>query len=502
MAAKRRGTATSNFGVGKRESHDASAFYARFEGPELSIDSQVAAGREGVWNHDASDMAELADGSVALVVTSPPYFVGKSYEQNLDANSVPGTYAEYLDMLTRVFRECVRVLEPGGRVAVNVANLGRKPYRSLSADIIAILQDELGLFLRGEIIWQKSKGAGGNCAWGSFQSAKNPVLRDVTERIIVASKGRFERALSTAERAEQGLPHEDTIGRDEFLDLTLDLWDFPAESAKRVGHPAPFPVELPRRLIELYTFRGDLVLDPFMGSGSTAVAAVQADRRFAGYDLDPAFVELALRRAEETRFDRELAQKAARERTLPPLIQTFRAETQARAERADEFQRRATEDGRRAKDLAAGLLEHCGFAVDTMVVDKKYRGGVEVNFVAQGDGGLEWMFDVSGAFSSTRPGLQRTDTLWKALGKAAVLRAELGRDPERPMRLVLISTDLPKPRSAGHQALVAAHADGLVWDVLELGSYETVGQLLYYASGRGDVPPERLTGYTGPPAPA
>ena len=191
-------------------------------------------------------------------------------------------------MLTDVFAECVRKLEPGGRIAVNVANLGRKPYRSLSADVIRILEHDLGLLLRGELIWQKGEGASGSCAWGSFRSAANPVLRDITERVIVASKGRFDRARSVKQRAAEGLPHESTLLTEDFMALTLDIWSIPPESARRVGHPAPFPVELPEQLIRLYTFTDDLVLDPFMGSGSALVAAARLGRRYVGYDLDRA----------------------------------------------------------------------------------------------------------------------------------------------------------------------------------------------------------------------
>ena len=144
-----------------------------------------------------------------------------------------------------MFAECARKLEPGGRIAVNVANLGRKPYRSLAADIIKILQDDLHLLLRGEVMWRKGEGAAGSCAWGSFRSAANPVLRDTTERVIIASKGRFDRALSRAERERRGLPSTNTIDADEFMAATLDVWDIEPESARRVSHPAPFPVGLP-----------------------------------------------------------------------------------------------------------------------------------------------------------------------------------------------------------------------------------------------------------------
>ncbi len=294
----RSATSTSNFGVGRRESHVSDAFYARFEAPELSDDEQVVPHAAGITCvcGDASHMSAVADNSVALVVTSPPYFAGKQYEEELDREGVPGSYIEYLELLRDVFADCKRVLEPGGRIAVNVANLGRKPYRSLSADVMSILQDDLHLLPRGEIIWQKGEGANGSCAWGSFRSAANPVLRDVTERVLIASKGRFGRALAPKARMRDGLPFESTIGADDFMALTLDVWDLPPESAVRVQHPAPFPVELPQKLMELYTYAGDLVVDPFVGSGSTLVAAARCGRDAVGYDLDPQYVEIALAR--------------------------------------------------------------------------------------------------------------------------------------------------------------------------------------------------------------
>lgn len=294
-------TRTAAFGAGRRESHDASAFYARFAPPAVSGDDEVLPCPVGdvFVAGDSRDLTFLPDKCVALVVTSPPYFVGKEYEQSLGDGHVPASYLDYLSMLRDVFAECRRVLEPGGRIAVNIANLGRKPYRSLSADVTAILQDDLGLLLRGEILWVKGKGANGSCAWGSYASAANPVLRDVTERIVVASKGRFDRALSRRERAERGLPFEDTISPADFREWTLDTWYFPPESARRVGHPAPFPVELPRRAIELFTYRGDTVLDPFAGAGQVALAAVESGRRYVCVDVDPAYVALGERRVAE-----------------------------------------------------------------------------------------------------------------------------------------------------------------------------------------------------------
>jgi DNA modification methylase len=299
----RRPTATSAFGVGRRESHDASAFYERFSAPVVSADDEVrpCSVRDQVFCGDSRDLSVVDDKSVALVVTSPPYFAAKEYEQALGEGHIPGSYVDYLGMLRDVFAECLRVLEPGGRMAVNIANLGRKPYRSLAGDVTRLLQDDLGMLLRGEIVWQKGEGANGSCAWGSYASAANPSLRDLTERIVVASKGRFNRAVPRAKRAERGLPHENTITPEEFRLLTLDVWKFAPASAKRVGHPAPFPVELPRRAIELFTYKDDVVLDPFLGAGTTAIAAVQTGRHFVGFDADPDYVALAERRIDEAR---------------------------------------------------------------------------------------------------------------------------------------------------------------------------------------------------------
>jgi site-specific DNA-methyltransferase (adenine-specific) len=297
----RKGTSTARFGSGKRESHDATDFYDRFGAPVLSSDDHVEPCpiKDEFLCQDSRDLSQIPDNSIALMVTSPPYFAGKEYEADLGENGIPASYLEYLAMLRDVFAESLRTLEPGGRMAINVANLGRRPYRSLSADIIRILQDDLGMLLRGEIVWIKAAGANGSCAWGSYGSAANPVLRDLTERVIIASKGRFDRAPNRKKRAELGLPHEDTIDKDEFRELTLDTWKIAPESAKRIGHPAPFPVDLPRKLIELYTFKNDVVLDPFSGSGTVAIAAKSTDRHFICVDSSPEYIELANERLAE-----------------------------------------------------------------------------------------------------------------------------------------------------------------------------------------------------------
>lgn len=474
MSGRRKPTSTSSFGVSRRESHDASGFYARFTLPEVSQDKTIARSPvvDRIWHGDARRMDDVAPSSVALVVTSPPYFAGKEYEEALGEGHVPATYLDYLEMLHEVFAECSGKLEPGGRIAVNVANLGRKPYRSLAADVIAILQDRLGLLLRGEIIWRKAHGAGGSCAWGSFQSAANPVLRDVTERIVVASKGRFDRALTRRERERKGLPSEGSIFKDDFMEATLDLWDIPPESATRVGHPAPFPIELPQRLIELYTYREDLVLDPFMGSGSTAVAAVRTDRHFAGYDTDPSYVAAATRRVEEERARLEAARdRRLRRQVVLPAVPVPAAEDEP-------FQSRAVREGQRAKEIARALLQDCTFT--DIAEDRRFGNGVEVNFVAKDRRGRRWFFDVSGAFTSSRAGLKRTDTLWKALGRAAVLRSS----GVTGYRLIFLTTDLPPRNSAGDAALRAARGD-VFHDAIEMLSPAGQQRLLEYAGGDG-----------------
>ncbi len=452
-----RATSTSTFGVGRRESHDASEFYARFHPKHLSTDSTVELVpdlAEPLVCGDARDL-KLPDSSVALVVTSPPYFAGKEYEETLGQGMVPASYADYLELLRDVFAECVRVLEPGGRIAVNVANLGRRPFRSLAGDVTRILDDDLGLLLRGEVVWVKAGGASGSCAWGSYRSPTNPVLRDVSERVIVASKGRFDRAVDVETRRTSGLPFESTVTTDEFLAATLDVWRIDPESARRVGHPAPFPVELPQRLIELYTFRDDLVLDPFLGSGSTAVAAVRTDRRFVGYDTDADYVALAAGRVAQAR--------AARARAASPGM----AAPVAGA--------RVDDPGAAAQSLAADLLVRAGFTIEER--NRKVPGiGVTVGVVARDAAGAQWFFDVTGAFTSTRAGLARSDTLWRCLGRAGVLAAR------RLGPLVFLSSDLPPRRSTGDQALRAL-GPRVVHDVVGLRSMGDLDRLATYAGG-------------------
>lgn len=452
---ERRQTVTSNFGVSTREGHDATPFYERFQAPVISNDDTIAAPfelTESCICGDARSMTDIPDNSVALVVTSPPYFAGKQYEEELEREGIPSSYLEYLEMLRDVFAECVRTLEPGGRIAVNVANLGRKPYRSLSADVIRILADDLGLLLRGELIWQKAEGASGNCAWGSFRSASNPVLRDVSERVIVASKGRFDRAKTKQQRQKLGLPYESTVSTDDFMSLTLDVWSMPPESAKRVGHPAPFPVELPEQLIRLYTYEGDLVLDPFMGSGSTLVAGTRLQRRVVGYDLDPDYVAMA-----RTRLD--AARRAAQE--------------SQEAQESESSQRDCDLEGMSATKLARTIIERAGF--DVTGENRRVKGsGTTVDIEAVDSLGATWWFLVPGSNTSYRGGLLRSDMVWKTLGRATALKTA------GESRLVVLTTALPADSS---DALTALRSPGphVFFDIIDLHDTAAIERLEHYA---------------------
>lgn len=279
---KHKETQTSSFGVSMRQGHDATQFYQSnlYEGITINevadktvrmIDTNLL---DSIFNHSSEKMYELPDNSVHLMITSPPYNVTKEYDQNL-------TLHQYLDLLHRVMSEVYRVLIDGGRACVNIANVGRKPYIPLS-DYVGEIMCQIGFNYRGEIIWDKAASAGGSCAWGSWMSASNPSLRDVHEYILVFSKGSLKRGKG-----------ENTIGRDDFLEWTKSIWKMSTESAKRVKHPAPFPEELPHRLINLFSYKGDVVLDPFIGSGTTAVAALKNGRHYVGYDLSKEYVHLA-----------------------------------------------------------------------------------------------------------------------------------------------------------------------------------------------------------------
>lgn len=281
------GTSTSSFGVPGRINHDSSKFYDSrlYEGLDKGKNVKYVENKieekflNQIFCKSSEHMDELPDNSVHLMVTSPPYNVSKQYDNDL-------TLEEYRKLLINVWEETYRVLVPGGRACINIANLGRKPYIPIHAYIIEDMQ-KIGFLMRGEIIWNKASSASPSTAWGSWLSAANPVLRDIHEYILIYSKDTYSRS---------GKGKKNSIKKEEFLEWTKSVWTFPAISARKIGHPAPFPEELPHRLIQLYTFKDDVILDPFVGSGTTCISAFRDKRNYVGYDIDSSYVKLAHQR--------------------------------------------------------------------------------------------------------------------------------------------------------------------------------------------------------------
>jgi len=298
MLVKRIGTKTSSFGTPGRINHDSSEFYNsklytgqnNIKQPLVYKENRVPADKlNRIYCKSSESMSEIPDNSVHLMITSPPYNVKKEYDEDMSLE-------EYRGLLYRVFLETYKKLVTGGRACINIANLGRKPYIPLHSYIIEDML-KIGYLMRGEIIWDKAASASPSTAWGSWMSASNPVLRDTHEYILVFSKESFSRRSNGK---------QNTITKDQFLEWTKSVWTFPAVSAKSIGHPAPFPEELPHRLIQLYSFKGDVILDPFCGSGTTCLAALKNDRYYIGYDIKPEYVKLANARINNSSIQIEL----------------------------------------------------------------------------------------------------------------------------------------------------------------------------------------------------
>ncbi len=290
----RDGTKTSSFGTNGRINHDSTKFYNSKLYKDLNGSKEIITTTNDfpkdllntIIYGSCENMDKIPDNSLHLMITSPPYNVSKEYDADLSLN-------EYLSLLKKAFSETYRVLVNGGRACINVANLGRKPYIPLS-DYISQMMIDIGFNMRGEIIWNKAASAGPSTAWGSWQSATNPILRDIHEYILVFSKGDYKR-----ERKKEEMDlKKNTILKEQFMEWTKSIWTMNAESARRIGHPAPFPEELPYRLIQLYSFKNDIVLDPFIGSGTTGVVALKNGRFYVGFETNKEYIELAEKRLE------------------------------------------------------------------------------------------------------------------------------------------------------------------------------------------------------------
>lgn len=295
-----KGTKTSSFGTKGRVAHDSSKFYNSKLYKEIKNNNSDIIVNEfpnellnTIIDSSCENMKDIPNNSLHLMITSPPYNVSKEYDNDLSLE-------EYLNLLKNCFTETYRVLVDGGRACINIANIGRKPYIPLS-DYVSKIMIEIGFNMRGEIIWNKSAGAGISTAWGSFQSASNPILRDVHEYILIFSKGNYKRERDKEEKELR----KDNITKEEFIEWTKSVWTMNTESAKRIGHPAPFPEELPNRLIKLFSFTNDIVLDPFMGSGTTAIASIKNSRSFVGYEINEEYINLANNRILNLKINEE-----------------------------------------------------------------------------------------------------------------------------------------------------------------------------------------------------
>jgi site-specific DNA-methyltransferase (adenine-specific) len=250
-----------------------------------------------IYNADSADLSFLAPGSVQLVVTSPPYNLGKDYGTARDNE----TYDSYMDWVVRWCEQLWRVLEPGGRLCLNVPidiNLSfdsggkrRTQKRPVLADFTHRLVNEEGWLYNTTILWLENN-ISRRTAWGSWLKASDPWVNTAAEAILVLSK---------EHRKRDGKGKTSDIKRDEFMEASLGIWKFRGENSKKWGHPAPFPEELPRRLIKLFSFKEDVVLDPFLGSGTTCRAALDYGRRSIGIDIDERFCEVATRRCSTDR---------------------------------------------------------------------------------------------------------------------------------------------------------------------------------------------------------
>jgi site-specific DNA-methyltransferase (adenine-specific) len=228
-------------------------------------------------------LGAVPEASVHLVVTSPPYNAGISYDKHDDA--LP--HEEWVALLSDVIAKAWLTLIPGGRFALNVQHgVGRSPTMLPTGAIAeSLLLAQPGALYRGAIVWRQSYSGAGYTSWGSWQSPSNPVLRGEYEMIYVASKDHLDR------RDRRG--HGDISSRD-FTFATRDVWDIAPKG--RTDHPAPFPEELVRKLIQLYTWPGDHVLDPFAGSGTTGVVAQGLGRDWTMIEMSPAYCALIQRR--------------------------------------------------------------------------------------------------------------------------------------------------------------------------------------------------------------
>lgn len=258
-----------------------------------------------IYIGDSRNMKEVADGSVQLIITSPPYGALKDYE-NDGQIGLDQSYTDYINNLNEVWKECIRVLGPDGKLCINIMPLfesgnatpfKRRVTHTVISDIEKFMDSTGEMFTFALYVWDKRKIVRFS-SFGSYPYPTNIFSTMPYEWIIVfCKKGKRD-------KVSQEIKEKSKLTQKEWADWAVNsFWEMQPAKAKSEGHPAPFPKELPHRLIKLYSFYGDTVLDPFMGTGTTAEAALELGRNAIGYEINPEYKELIdnkLRRASET----------------------------------------------------------------------------------------------------------------------------------------------------------------------------------------------------------
>ena len=236
-----------------------------------------------IINDSVFETEEIKPGSIDLIVTSPPYNVDIKYNSHDDQIS----YEKYLEFSENWMRRCYQWLKDDGRFCLNIPlDKNKGGQQSVGADLTTIAKNIVKFKYHSTIIWNEGN-ISRRTAWGSWQSASAPYVIAPVELIIVFYKKKWKKTSGSL---------ESTINKKNFMDWTNGLWTFSGESKKKIGHPAPFPVQLPERCIQLFSYKDDTVLDPFLGSGTTLIAALQNDRKGIGIDIDKHYCEIAIER--------------------------------------------------------------------------------------------------------------------------------------------------------------------------------------------------------------
>jgi len=242
-------------------------------------------GRSSIINEDIFTTKKIAAGSIDLLVTSPPYNVDIPYSSHDDCS----TYGEYRDFSRRWMKRCFTWLKDDGRFCLNIPlDKNKGGQQSVGADLTTIAK-KIGFSYHSTVVWNEGN-ISRRTAWGSWVSASAPYVIAPVELIVILYKKSWKKTSGSK---------ESDISRKEFMEWTNGLWTFNGERKRKTGHPAPFPVELPLRCIKLFSFIGDTVFDPFMGSGSTLVAASKCNRKGIGIEIDPGYCKIAVERLEK-----------------------------------------------------------------------------------------------------------------------------------------------------------------------------------------------------------